>query len=286
MKLNLKLTKNQLISFFYINLGLLMTAVGIVLFKVPNHFVNGGVSGLSIELSAWFPGLTIGPAMTLLNLALVVWGFVVLGPKFGWSTIYSSFALSGMVWGVDVLFPLTRPLTSDPLLELFFGIGLPAVGSALVFNHNSSTGGTDIVAKVLATKTAVNTGVALMISDFVIAASAVFVFGVQAGLYSLLGLVMKAFLVDLVIENLNVHKQMEIITAHPEPVLEFILHTLHRGATIYPAVGAYTGQEWKAIHTVVGRRQALAIRRVLKEIDPKAFVTITTTTEIIGKGFR
>jgi len=280
------LTPAKVVSFLWINVGLFLTAVGIVLFKVPNHFVNGGVSGLSIEMTAFFPGLTVGPAMGLINLALVIWGFWVLGPKFGWNTVYSSFALSGMVWLVDLAVPLHGPLTNDPLLELFFAIGLPAIGSAIVFNQNSSTGGTDIVAKVLSTKTAINTGMALLISDFIIAASALLVFGVLAGLYSLLGLVLKAFLVDLVIENLNVHKKMEIITAHPEPVLDFILHTLHRGATIYPATGAWSGTEWKVIHTVVGRRQALAIRRVLSESDPKAFVTITTTTEIIGKGFR
>lgn len=278
--------KGKLGSFLAINFGLALTAFGIVLFKVPNHFVNGGVSGLSIVATALFPGLTVGPAMMVINLALVVWGFAVLGSGFGWKTVYSSVVLSAMVWVIDLLIPLHKPLTADPLLELFFAIGLPAVGAAIVFNQNSSTGGTDIVAKVLSTKTPVNVGQALLISDFIIAASALVVFGIQSGLYSLLGLVMKAFLVDMVIENLNIHKQMEIITATPEPVLDFILHTLHRGATIYPATGAWSGREWKVIHTVVGRRQALAIRRALKEIDPKAFVTITTTSEIIGKGFR
>jgi len=273
-------------SFLTINLGLLLTALGIVLFKVPNHFVTGGVSGLSIIVAQLLPGLTVGPAMTAINLVLVVWGFFVLGSGFGWKTVYSSFVLSAMVWALDVVCQLKVPLTTDPLLELFFAIGLPAVGSALVFNQNASTGGTDIVAKVLSTKTAINTGTALLISDFVIAAAAIPVFGVQAGLYSLLGLVLKAFVVDLLLESLNVHKKMEIITAHPEPVIDFILNTLHRGATLYQATGAYSGTEWKVIHTVVGRRQALAIRRVLKAIDPKAFVTITTTSETIGKGFR
>lgn len=273
-------------TFALINLGLFLTALGIVLFKMPNHFVTGGVSGVSILAAALFPGLTVGPAMTAINVILVVWGFWVLGAGFGWKTVYSSLALSGMVWGLDLLFPIRQPLTTDPLLELFLAIGLPAVGSAIVFNQNASTGGTDIVAKVLSTKTHLNTGQALLLSDFAIAASALLVFNVQVGLYSLLGLIMKAFLIDLVIENLNVHKKMEIITEHPEPVLQFILHTLHRGATIYPATGAFTGRDWKVIHTVVGRRQALAIRNVLKETDPKAFVTITTTSETIGKGFR
>lgn len=273
-------------SFLLINLGLSLTALGIVLFKIPNHFVTGGVSGLSIILSGLFPGLSVGPGMTLINLLLVVWGFLVLGKQFGWNTVYSSFALSGMVWILDLLLPLSQPLTSDPLLELLFAIALPAVGSAIVFNQNSSTGGTDIVAKVLSTKTAINTGTALLISDFAIAASALVVFGVQTGLYSVLGLILKAFLIDLVIEGLNTHKKLEIITSHPDPLLDFILNTLHRGATVYPATGAYTGQHWRVIHTVVGRRQALAIRRVVHELDPKAFITITTTTETIGKGFR
>ncbi len=278
--------ENKLKSFALINFGLFLTALGIVLFKIPNHFVTGGVSGVSITVAALFPGLSVGPAMTAINLVLVVWGFWVLGSGFGWKTVYSSFALSGMVWGLDAALPLGQPLTGDPLLELFFALGLPAVGSAIVFNQNASTGGTDIVAKVLSTRTAINTGAALLISDFAIAASALLVFGVQTGLYSVLGLILKAFLIDLVIDNLNVHKKLEIITADPDPILAFILHTLHRGATLYPATGAYSGQQWKVIHTVVGRRQALAIRRVLKDLDPKAFVTITTTTETIGKGFR
>jgi len=272
--------------FLLINFGLLLTALGIVLFKIPNHFVTGGVSGLSIILAGLFPGLTVGPAMTAINLILVVWGFFVLGPKFGWNTVYSSFALSAMVWGLNLVLPMTEPFTHDALLELFFAIGLPAIGSAIVFNQNSSTGGTDIVAKVLSSKTPINTGSALLISDFVIAASALAVFGIQTGLYSILGLVLKAFLIDLVIEGLNTHKKLEIITTQPDAILDFILHTLHRGATLYPATGAFTGQSWKAVHTVVGRRQALAIRRRLHELDPKAFVTITTTTETIGKGFR
>lgn len=276
----------KLRPFLLINFGLLLTALGIVLFKIPNHFVTGGVSGLSILLADLLPGVTVGPAMTAINLVLVVWGFWVLGPKFGWNTVYSSFALSGMVWGLDLLIPLDQPFTGDALLELFFAIGLPAVGAAVVFNQNSSTGGTDIVAKVLSTKTPINTGSALLISDFVIAASALAVFDVRTGLYSILGLVLKAFLIDLVIEGLNTHKKLEIITTQADPILDFILHTLHRGATLYPARGAFTGQDWQVIHTVVGRRQALAIRRRLKELDPKAFVTITTTTETIGKGFR
>lgn len=269
-----------------INLGLLLVAVGIWLFKIPNHFVTGGVSGISIILSALLPGATVGPWMTGINAVLVIVGFAVLGFGFGWRTVYASFALSGMVWLFDALYHVTTPLTDDPLLELIFAIALPAIGSAIVFNQNASTGGTDIIAKILNKKTHINTGQALLISDFVIAASAILVFGVKTGLYSILGLVLKAFIIDLVIESLNVHKKLEIITRVPELVRSFILEELNRGATIYPARGAYSGTEWQVIHSVVDRRQAFLIRAYVRQVDPKAFITITTTAEIIGKGFR
>jgi uncharacterized membrane-anchored protein YitT (DUF2179 family) len=224
--------------------------------------------------------------MTGINAALVIVGFAVLGFGFGWRTIYASFVLSGMVWLFDALHHVAIPLTSDPLLELIFAIALPAVGSAIVFNQNASTGGTDIVAKILNKKTHINTGQALLISDFVIAASAIFVFGVKTGLYSILGLILKAFIIDLVIESLNINKKLEIITREPEAVRHYILKELGRGATIYAARGAYTDTEWQVIHSVVDRRQAFLIRAYVKQVDPKAFITITTTAEIIGKGFR
>jgi len=273
-------------EFLLINAGLFLVALGIYLFKIPNHFVTGGVSGLSILAAQLFPGFAVGPVMTGLNVVLVVLGFAFLGLGFGWKTIYASFALSGMVWLLDTLWHIPSPLTNDALLELVFSIALPAIGSGLVFNLGASTGGTDIVAKILATKTPINTGAALLASDFVIAASALLVFDVKTGMYSILGLVLKAFIIDLVIESLNTHKRLEIISASPEPILEFILKDLGRGATVYPATGAYTGTAWNVIHTVVGRRQAFAIRQRVKQIDPKAFITITTTSEIIGKGFR
>lgn len=279
--------RDQLRSFLLINAGLVLVAAGIVLFKMPNNFVTGGVSGLAIVLSGLIPGISIvGPFMAAINVLLLILGFRLVGQKFGAWTVYASLALSGMVWLMEALVPLTAPLTSDPLLELLWSIILPGVGTALVFQENASSGGTDILAKILSVKTSLNVGQALFWTDFTVAGGAFLVFGVQTGLYSLLGLILKAVLIDLVIENLNVHKKLEIITSRPEELLEYILRDLKRGATLYPVTGAFTGTAYKMIHTVVSRRQAFLIRRELKTLDPQAFVNIITTSEIIGKGFR
>lgn len=273
-------------AFLWVNLGLLLTAAGIHFFKVPNGFATGGVSGLSILISQPFPNIAVGPMMGIVNVLLLVIGFVAIGGHFGSMTVYSSFALSVMVWVLDVLFPLKAPMTSDRMLELTFSILLPAIGSAIVFNQNASTGGTDIVAKILSEKTSLEVGMALLVADFLITLGALFVFGVEIGLYSMLGLFAKGFLIDLVIESINARKQLVIVCNRPLEVSQYVTGTLNRGATIHEAHGAFTHQPKQVITTVMTRRQAVLLRRFVREIDPDAFITITTTSEIIGKGFR
>jgi uncharacterized membrane-anchored protein YitT (DUF2179 family) len=276
----------KITGFLLINLGLLLTAAGIHFFKVPNRFATGGVSGLAIVLGHFFPTLSTGPIMMIINIVLMSIGFALLGKSFGVLTVYSSFLLSGMVWLFDRLFPLTQPLTNDKLLELFFAIILPAVGSAIVFNQNASTGGTDIVAKVLNKLTSMDIGKALLLSDFLITLAAGAVFGVQIGMYSVLGLIMKGFLIDTVIEGFNSRKQIVVVSSKPEQVRQYIVDNLHRGATIHNAYGAFHNEEKHVITTVVNRRQAVALRQFIRQTDSSAFITITNTSEIIGKGFR
>lgn len=273
-------------GFLLINLGLILTAAGIHFFKVPNSFATGGVSGLAIVIRHFFPGISVGPIMLIINIFLLIIGFALIGRTFGSKTVYSSFALSGMVWLLDRLVPISHPLTNDKLLELFFAIILPAVGSAIVFNQNASTGGTDIVAKVLNKLTSIDIGKALLLSDFAITLAAGAVYGVQIGMYSVLGLIMKGFIIDTVIEGFNLRKQIVIISEKPEKVRQYIIDNLHRGATVHMAYGAFTNEEKQIVTTVVNRRQAVALRQFIREIDQSAFITITNTSEIIGKGFR
>lgn len=276
----------QIKEFLLINLGLAMVAAGIHFFKAPNNFATGGVSGLAIIIHYFLPQVTVGPLMLIINIMLLIFGFVAIGRNFASKTVYSSFVLSGMVWFLQKVAPINTPFTDDTMLELVMSILLPAVGSAIVFNQNASTGGTDIVAKVLNKLTSIDIGKALFLADFTITIFAGVVFGVRIGMYSFLGLILKGFVIDGVIEGLNTRKQMVIISEKPELVREYIIKNLHRGATIHIASGAFTGEEKHVITTVVSRRQAIALRNYLREIDPQSFITITNTSEIIGKGFR
>ena len=202
-----------------LNLGLILTAVGIVYFKNPNHFAFGGTSGLSILLADLFPKINVGGFMWIINLVLVVLGFVFLGVKcMGW-TIYSSFALSFFVSVCEWLYPSGVSMSGDAMLDLVFAVFLPALGAAIVFDIGASTGGTDIVALILAKYTSMEIGKALMASDILIVLAAAWRFGMGTGLYCILGLIGKSFVVDGAIENIpaqGVHHHDGQPPAHSE----------------------------------------------------------------------
>lgn len=276
----------RLFFFLSLNLGLFLTAVGIAIFKTPNHFAFGGTSGVSIILATLFPKLDVGTAMWIVNAILVVLGFCFLGRHaMGW-TMYSSFALSFYVSLCQRLWPIAKPLTGDTFLELCYAVILPAVGSAIVFNIGASTGGTDIVAMILQKYTSLEIGLALMVSDFGIVLIAAWLYGPSTGLYCILGMILKCTVVDGAIESLNLRKVCTVISSQPDQIRDFIVKELNRSATEQQACGAFTGKTERVLMTVLTRHEATRLRIFLRATDPGAFITIVNSSEIIGKGFR
>ena len=269
-----------------ITAGIAVMTLGIYFFKFPNHFSTGGVTGISIVLGHYFPGMTPGTFVTVINVALLALGFAVFGRSFGVRTVYASLLMSGLLDLLEAVCPLEAPMTSQPLMELLFAVGLPAVGSAILFNLDASSGGTDIIAMILRKYTSLNIGMALLISDTVITLSACVAFGMETGLFSVLGLVIKALFVDMVMDNLRVKKCFQIITSRPEPIEDFITRSLHRGATQLHGEGVYTHEGKTVLLTVVNRHEAVLLRNFIRQNDPTAFLIITSSTEIIGNGFR
>lgn len=269
-----------------ISLGTLFISLGVYFFKFPNNFSTGGVSGISLVLSHYFPRLSAGDFMMICNLVLLALGFLVFGRGFGFKTAYVSVLMSSIVSLLERVLPMAHPMSSQPFLELMYAVGLPAVGSAILFNLNASSGGTDIMAMILKKYTSLDIGKALLASDCIITIMACVAFGMETGLFCITGLIIKSVMVDLVLENINTHKFFHIITAHPEPVENYITKTLGRGATELHGEGVYTHEGRTVLLTVVNRREAILLRMNVKKMDPRAFILITNSSEIIGKGFR
>ena len=283
------LSKENIKTFLIINAGVFLLSLGVYFFKFPNNFTTGGVSGLSIVLGRLIPMPWLSPAtmMWIINMALLVIGFIFLGRGFGVWTAYCSLMFSAETWLMEKFFPMESPFTNQPLLELCFAIMLPAVGSALLFNYGASSGGTDIVAMILKKYTGMDDiGKALFVSDGLISFSSCWIFGMETGLFSLLGLFLKAFVVDSVIESINLCKFFSIVTAKPDEICDFIIKDLNRSCTVIDAMGAYSHQGRKVVLIACRRGEAVHLRQRCKQVDPQCFMFITNTSEIIGKGFR
>ncbi len=269
-----------------LNFGILLMAVGIYFFKAPNGFATGGVSGISIILARIFPALSQATYMSIINILLLLLGVIILGRGCGALTIFCSVMLSLENLLLEILVPINAPLTEYPTLELVYAVLLTGIGSAIIFRCRASSGGTDIIALILKKYTSMNVGQALLVSDLVIASSTFFTHGVRAGLFSLLGLFAKVFVIDDILDSMNMCKSFTIVTTKARKIEEYIMHKMHHSATVYHAQGAYTGEDKEVILTVCRRSEAINLRRAINEIDPHAFIVITKTSEIMGKGFR
>ena len=277
--------KTDLKKYIAMTLGCILLSLGIHFFKIPNGFATGGVTGIGTILAKITP-ITPGVWIWGLNILLLILGFIILGKGNTVKTVYCSMLYSAITYLLEIFLPQNVPLTNQPFLELAYAMLLTSIGSAMIFNSDASSGGTDIAALILKKYTSVDVGKALLVVDSVVAASSFWVFGVQTGLYSLLGLFAKAFIVDSVIESLNACKYFIVITTKRDEIAEYIIKELHHGVTVNSVVGEYTKEERTMIHTVCKRVEAIRLRKTIKEIDPKAFIIITTSSEIIGRGFR
>ena len=280
------LKKDEIKSYSWISFGTLLMAVGIYFFKFPNNFLTGGISSLSIILASVLPRFTRAEYMFVFNVILLIVGFAVFGRKFAFKTVYCSLLLSVLTRMFEVIIPLNEPITNQKLLELFFAIGINSVGNAIIFNEQGSSGGTDIVAMILKKYTNQDIGKSLLFSDFLLVVLGFFVFDATTALFSAFGLVMRAFVVDNIIDGINLTKCFMIITTKPDEICRFINEELHRGATTTSCIGSFTGEKRTLILTVLKRNQAILLKRYIKKIDQHAFSTITNSSDILGRGFR
>jgi uncharacterized membrane-anchored protein YitT (DUF2179 family) len=285
MTLRAKKIRATAFEYVILTVATLIMVFGIYVFKFPNNFSFGGVTGIAILLAKLTP-LTAGSWTFILNMALLALGFFFLGKGFGIKTVYVSVLMSVGLSALEKIWPMAHPLTNQPVLELIFAIFLPAFSSALLFNIGASGGGTDILAMILKKYTSFNIGSALFLVDLLITLAACFVFDASTGLFSFTGLMAKSLVIDGVIENINLCKYFTIVCDKPEAICSFIHENLNRSATIFQAQGPYTHQPKYVILTVMKRNQAVQLRNFLKLNEPTAFMMITNSSEIIGKGFR
>ncbi|MCI1944468.1 YitT family protein [Clostridium luticellarii] len=278
MKINVK-------NGFLLFAGTFLVAFGTYFFLAPNHIAAGGISGIAIIINTIFPSLPIGLLMIGMEIILFTIGIIVIGPVFGGKTILCSFSISAQILLLEKIWPNIKPLSSDVLVQLILGILICGIGMAIVFNLNASTGGTDIIAKIINKYTKISIGKSILVADIIVTIAASIVLGVSEGMYAILGVIMNSTIIDKFIVSLNSYKQVAIISADGKSIRDYIVNELDRSATIYYAKGAYKNDKKEVITTILERKQFLKLKDYIRSLNQKTFITVNDINEVLGEGF-
>lgn len=288
-------SKRWLINYSLIILGSFILAAGFVFFISPNKIVPGGVYGIAIVvhfitkgLLSWAPeGFPIGLMGLILNIPLTIMGIKILGPKFGVKTVIG-FVLSSVFMDLITYFWGEKPLvTGDVLLSSIFGGVLVGIGLGLIFKSKATSGGSDIIAMIIAKYTHIPLGQLMIYVDSVIVLLGLVVFADwKIPLYSWIVIFITGKVIDVVLQGISFDKTLFIISDKYEEIRERIIVDLNRGGTYIPGKGMFNGSEKTIIFTVVNRREMAILEEFIHQIDPAAFVTVLEANEILGEGFK
>jgi len=278
--------RQQIKEYVLSTFGVILTALGLVVFFIPNNIAAGGASGVSMILHRMVPSVPIGVWLYMVNALLFLLGFLIVGKDFSFKTIYSTFALNFFIDFFDRVLNIPKYQEQDLMLAVFFGDVLAAIGMAITFANNSSTGGTDIIAKILTKYFHTPMGTTLLIVDFAIGITAGFAFDIRTGMYALLAIIINGITIDFVLKGLELSVTMMIISKKSEEVKKYILENLGRGATILKASGAYSGKDIDVLYVALRRRELGEVLHLIKNIDKDAFVIVTEARYVLGEGFK
>lgn len=259
-----------------------IVAVAVFFFLVPSHVTVGSISALAMVLTNFIP-LKISVITFIMNVVLLVFGFLFIGRDFGAKTVYTSILLPVFLGILEIIFPNNQSLTSDSFLDMISYIFVVSIGLAMLFNRNASSGGLDIIAKFLNKYFRMELGKAMSLAGMCAALSSALVYDKKIVVLSILGTYLNGMVLDHFIFGANEKKRVCIISEKEEEIQEFILHKLHSGATIYQAVGAYNNAPRNEIITIVNKNEYAQLMSFISKTDSNAFVTVYTVNEVIYK---
>lgn len=271
--------KKVIKEFLIITFGALLASAAIYFFMLPLNLAIGSGSAIAMMLSTFIP-LPISVLSLILNVFLLILGILLVGREFGVKTIYASILVPTFLGMFELLFPNFKSLTNDPLIDVICYIIVVGMGMALLFSCNASSGGLDIVAKIMSKYLHMDIGVAVSLSGVVVAASSIFFYDTKIAVISVLGTYFGGMVVDKFIFGLNIKRRVCIISPELERIVDFILNDLHSGATLNEIIGAYDRTPRREVIVIVDKQEFRKLMDFVKKIDPKAFITVYAVSDM------
>ena len=271
--------KRTIKEYAIITFGGVLAAAAIYFFMLPSHIAVGSGSALAMVLSNFIP-LPVSMISLSLNIIFLIMGFVFVGPEFGAKTVYTTVLVPLSIGAFELIFPDFQSLTADPLLDMICYIIIVSMAMAILFSFNASSGGLDIVAKIMNKHLKMELGNAISLSGIVVALTTVFCYDTKTVVLSVLGTYFSGMVVDKFIFGLNIKRRVCIISSKIDDIVNFLLYELHSGATLYESIGAYDNTVRKEIVTIVDKQEYRRLMDYVRKTDPKAFVTVYSVNEL------
>ena len=258
-----------------------IVAVAVFFFMMPNNLAIASIAGLAVVLQKFIP-LSVATISLIFNVGLLIIGFIFVGREFGGKTVYTSVILPIFVGIFEKLFPKYNGLTGDAFLDMICYIFIVSIGLSLLFNHNASSGGLDIIVKILNKYLHIDKGKAMSIAGMLVSLSAIFAYDTKTVVLSVLGTYLNGIILDYFLFGTNIKKKVCILSRKNEEIKKYILKNMHSGATLYKVIGAYNNEEHEEVVAIVNKREYGVLMQFIRT-DPDAFVTVSTINEVMYK---
>ena len=266
-------------EFAIISVGTEIVAAAVFFFMLPSHVSVGSGAALAMVLSNFIP-LSVSTITLIMNVGLLIIGFILIGPEFGAKTVYCSILMPVIMGVFEKIFPNFQSITQDPLLDVICYILVVGIGLAILFSRNASSGGLDIVAKIMNKYLKMDLGQAMSASGIVVALSSALCYDSKTVVLSLLGTYFGGLVVDHFIFGINIKRRVCVISNQLEPIVNYVLHELHSGATLNEIIGAYDRTPKMEMVTIVDKNEYKKLMDYVRDIDPKAFVTVYSVSDM------
>lgn len=271
--------RNTIKEFAVITLGTAIVAAAVFFFMLPSHISVGSAAALAMVISNYVP-LSVSTITLIMNVGLLLIGFLLIGPEFGAKTVYCAILLPVIMGIFEFFLPNFQSITQDPLLDVICYILVVGIGLSILFSRNASSGGLDIVAKIMNKYLKIELGKAMSASGILVALSSALCYDAKTVVISVLGTYFGGIMVDHFIFDLNIKRRVCVISEKLDAVVEFVLHDLHSGATLNEIIGAYDNTPRREMITIVDKNEYRLLMDFLRKVDPKAFVTVYSVSEV------
>lgn len=277
----MKSTKERIQDYIIITIGTIIASFSVFFFLTPSHLAVGSISGLAVLLAKFVP-MTVGTLLIILNGICLLLSAIFVGKEFTYRTLYPSILLPIVIRILEKFYPNMQSLMGDQFLDMLGYLFLYALGASLLFMNNASSGGLDVITKIMNKYFHMELGTAMSVCGMAVAIPSIFIYDIKTGLLSILGTYFQGIILDHFLFGFSIKKKVCVVSDHIEEIRDYVINVMHSGATFYEATGAFDYRNYKELNIIVNRQEYVTLINLIDKVDPDAFVSVYNVSEIMS----